>query len=88
MPPPSTPLHALLLQDSFLARATGVRREELSLLWRSFVVASVNSSTVLAIPILTAVATFAAYSLFTGLPLTAAQGAGAAVVLLLLLLIQ
>ena len=52
-----------------------MRQQELSLLWRSFVVASINSSTVLAIPILTAVATFAAYSLLTGLPLTAGQGA-------------
>ena len=31
-------------QDSFLARATRVRRQELRLLWRSFVVGGINTS--------------------------------------------
>ncbi|KAK9802963.1 hypothetical protein WJX72_012534 [[Myrmecia] bisecta] len=59
-------------EDPFWARILAVRTDELATLWKGFVVASINSLLLNAIPVIVSVATFAAYVLL-GNQLTAAK---------------
>ena len=56
-------LRVFVMQGSFLRRIMDARGSELSTLWRSFIVSSLNAMLLNAVPILVSVGTFAAYVL-------------------------
>jgi hypothetical protein len=69
-PEPGLTLTAPRAQWSFWDRVQAVREQELSTLWKAFVLQALNSFTLNAIPVLVPVATFAMY-LLLGHTLTA-----------------
>lgn len=62
-------------EGSFMDRIRRVRGTELGMIWRAFMIASVNTVLMLAVPAAAAVGAFGTYSLWTRQPLTPTQGA-------------
>lgn len=61
-------------EGSFMDRIRRVRGTELGMIWRAFMIASVNTVLMLAVPAAAAVGAFGTYSLWTRQPLTPTQG--------------